>query len=114
MIAQNDDPELLEWLANADREGGNFVSSIARAGLIADHQNYPLLRPVLLQMRAKYPKYEASEPVKQQIRERAKGLDALIPDGTCPRCGHKHEGERECGVSMGGGGLCRCELSVPV
>lgn len=34
-------------------------------------------------------------------------------DRTCPRCGHLHEGERECGVFLGGGGFCRCELEVP-
>lgn len=32
---------------------------------------------------------------------------------TCPRCGHVHEGEKECGKFMGGGGFCRCELEVP-
>jgi len=70
LIAQNDDPELLEWLAKADREGGGFVSSVARAALVADHDNYPLVRPLILQLRAKYPKYEPSEEVKREIRER--------------------------------------------
>lgn len=69
-IAQNDDPELLEWLANADRDGGGFVRSIARAALVADHENWPMLRPFVLTMRAKYPMYEPSEAVKQEIRER--------------------------------------------
>lgn len=32
----------------------------------------------------------------------------------CPRCGHVHEGIGECGVQMGGGGLCRCEMEVAV
>jgi hypothetical protein len=32
---------------------------------------------------------------------------------TCPRCGHIHEGASECGEDMGGGRICRCELSVP-
>jgi hypothetical protein len=70
LIAQNDDPELLEWLANADHNGGGFVSSVARAGLVADFENYPLLRPVLLALRKKYPEYEPSDAVKQEIRER--------------------------------------------
>lgn len=36
-------------------------------------------------------------------------------DRTCPRCGHIHEGERECGSEIGGGRRCRCEMeSVPV
>ena len=28
---------------------------------------------------------------------------------TCHACGHVHESESECGVSMGGGGYCRCD-----
>lgn len=70
LVAQTDDPELLEWLANADHNGGGFISSIARAGLVADHDNYPLLRSLLFVMRAKYPQYEPSDAVKQEIRDR--------------------------------------------
>ena len=70
MIAQSDDPELLEWLSKAYMEGGTFILSLARAALTADHENYPILRPVLLEMRAKYPQYEPNEAVKQEIRER--------------------------------------------
>ena len=47
LIAQNDDPEMLEWLARANQEGGGFVSAIARAALIADEENYPLMRPAV-------------------------------------------------------------------
>jgi hypothetical protein len=32
---------------------------------------------------------------------------------TCPRCGHIHQGEAECGEDLGGGRICRCELPVP-
>jgi hypothetical protein len=70
LTAQNDDPELLEWLGAASRLGGGFVSSLAWAGLRADAENYSILRPVLVAMRAKYPAYEPSEAVKQEIRER--------------------------------------------
>jgi hypothetical protein len=70
LIAQNDDPELLEWLAKAEKEGGGFVSAIARAALTADWENYLWVRPVILVMRAKYPVYEPSAAVKQEIRER--------------------------------------------
>jgi hypothetical protein len=70
MIAQEDDPELLEWLAKANQEGGGFVSSIARAALVADFENYPLMRPLLLVLRKKYTRYEPSDAVKREIRSR--------------------------------------------
>jgi hypothetical protein len=70
LIAQNDDPELLEWLANAQQRGGGFVSSLAKAGLVADPENYPLIRPLILHMRAKYTEYEPSKAVKQELRDR--------------------------------------------
>jgi hypothetical protein len=31
----------------------------------------------------------------------------------CPRCGHVHQGDRECGEQIGGGRICRCEMEVP-
>jgi hypothetical protein len=71
LVAQHDDPELLEWLGNAQARAGGFVSNLAYAGLVADHDNYPLIRPLLVQMRQKYPQYEPSDAVKQEIRERA-------------------------------------------
>jgi hypothetical protein len=56
------------------------------------------------------------------LRELADALEGklLRPFGssvahhaTCPRCGHVHEGISECGIEIGGGRICRCELSVP-
>jgi hypothetical protein len=70
LIAQNDDGELLEWLCNADQTGGGFIGALARAALVADWENYPLLRPVLVEMRKKYPKYEATDEVKAEIKAR--------------------------------------------
>jgi hypothetical protein len=70
MIAQTDDPELLEWLAAADRDGGGFVSSVARAALVADQENYCLIRPVVIALRAKYTRYEPSAQVKAEIAAR--------------------------------------------
>ena len=70
LIAVNDDPELLEWLAKAAEKGGGFVQSIANAGLRADYENYLLVRPLLLTMREKYPEYEPSDAVKEEIRGR--------------------------------------------
>jgi len=72
IIAQEDDPELLEWLAKANQDGGGFVSAIARAALVADWENYPLIRPLLVQLRAKYPRYEPSEAVKSEIKARGR------------------------------------------
>lgn len=80
MIAQTDDPELLEWLAAANRYGGGFVSSIARAALVADEENYPLIRPLIIALRGKYPSYEPSDQVKAEIAARQElyqlGMDA--------------------------------------
>jgi hypothetical protein len=70
LFAQNDDPELLEWLAKSSQDGGGFVGAVARAGLVADAENYSLIRPLLMQLRRKYPQYEPSDEVKQEIRER--------------------------------------------
>src|ERR1035438_208714 len=68
LIAQSDDSELLEWLVNARQMGGNFISSLARAALVADWENYPLLRPVLIELRKKYPAYEPSDAVKEELK----------------------------------------------
>jgi len=70
LIAQSDNPELLEWLASADQFGGSFVRSVARAALVADRENYALIRPLIMELRRKYPKYEPTDAVKQEIRER--------------------------------------------
>jgi hypothetical protein len=70
LVAQSDDPELLEWLSNAKEKSGDFVRNLAEAALRADRHNYWVLRPVLVEMRKKYPAYEPSDAVKQEIRER--------------------------------------------
>ena len=68
MTAQKDHPYLLEWLAKACQYGGGFVSSIARAALVADDENYLIFRPILLEIRQKYPQYEPSEVVREELR----------------------------------------------
>lgn len=70
LIAQTDDPEMLEFLAKASGDGGGFISALARAALAADQENYPILRPALLVFRKKYWMYEPTETVKQEIRDR--------------------------------------------
>ena len=38
---------------------------------------------------------------------------ARVGSDPCPRCGHVHQGDRECGEQLGGGRICRCEMEVP-
>jgi hypothetical protein len=42
------------------------------------------------------------------------GHELLVAVGKamCPRCGHVHQGEKECGEEMGANRFCRCELEV--
>lgn len=54
----NDDPELSDWLFNAQMQGGGFVSAISAAGLRADVDNYRIIRPALLELKKKYPDYD--------------------------------------------------------
>jgi len=55
----SEDPELCDWLLNIDKmRAGDFLRALARAAMQADFDNYALLRPVLLQMKVKYPRYE--------------------------------------------------------
>ncbi|HYR45039.1 MAG TPA: hypothetical protein VER98_18555 [Terriglobia bacterium] len=56
-MTANSDAGLFVWVAEANRYGGSFVKAIALAALCADDENYALLRPVLLQLKDKYPKY---------------------------------------------------------
>jgi hypothetical protein len=72
MIAQTDDPEMLEWLANAEQKAGGFLSTFARAAMHADAENYPVLRPALVVFRKRYPLYEPSEEVKREISARSR------------------------------------------
>lgn len=37
-------------------------------------------------------------------------LPAPRADDYCHRCGHIHFGFKECGVDMGNGRVCRCEM----
>jgi hypothetical protein len=33
-------------------------------------------------------------------------------EDSCPRCGHVHQGDAECGEPIGGGRICRCEFEA--
>jgi hypothetical protein len=51
------DSLLMDWLLNASNFGGDFLKDIATAGLRADWENYPLLRPFLIFLKNKYSEY---------------------------------------------------------
>lgn len=52
------DSELTDWLLNVvNSNAGDFLRDLAKAALRADHENYPLLRPALLEIKKRYPKY---------------------------------------------------------
>jgi hypothetical protein len=51
------DQELSTWILNVSLHAGGFLSTLAEAAMHADPQNFAILRPVLLQMKKKYPDY---------------------------------------------------------
>ena len=54
-----EDAELIEWVLNMERRGaGGFLITLGEAALRADHENYPLMRPLLLRLKKKYPQYD--------------------------------------------------------
>lgn len=58
---------------------------------------------------------ELADVLESQRTCRAPAAEAREKlDHTCPRCGHIHEGILECGMEIGSGRICRCEMSVPV
>lgn len=69
LIAQTDHPYILEWLGNARLNGGSFLACFSAAALVADEENYSLLKPVVDALRVKYPQYEPSDTVKLELQE---------------------------------------------
>jgi hypothetical protein len=69
VIAQSDHPYMFEWLVKAETDAGGFLSTFARAALLADDENYAILRPALSLLREKYKQYEPSEEAKAKLRE---------------------------------------------
>lgn len=74
-VLPSDDAELLDWLRVAAGQtprpaAGDFVRTIAEAGLRADRDNYELLRPALLKLKAKYPQHSRSA---EEIRKDLEG-----------------------------------------
>ncbi|MGH7936663.1 MAG: hypothetical protein ACREF8_06610, partial [Chthoniobacterales bacterium] len=53
-----EDSDLMDWLLGIrPKNAGDFLQSVAMAAMRADAQNYMILRPALLELKAKYPKY---------------------------------------------------------
>jgi hypothetical protein len=64
MDSAKTDPELRDWLRLAS-EGSNtpmLVRRVAEAALIACISDYLLLRPVLLELKRRYPEPEPGKP----------------------------------------------------
>jgi hypothetical protein len=65
ILSANTDPELHDWLRWAS-EGGNtpsFVRKVAEAALIACTPDYVLLRPVLIDLKRRYPEPSTDLPL---------------------------------------------------
>lgn len=60
MTAQSD-VELFPWLLDVSAHAGSFLKYLGEAAKRADDDNYRLLRPVLLELQVKYPKYGVEE-----------------------------------------------------
>jgi hypothetical protein len=67
MIAQEDHPHILEWLSDVSYRGGSFVRLLAAAALVADSENYPLLRPIVWTMFKKYPDYQPGQIAQRDV-----------------------------------------------
>src|SRR6267142_63762 len=61
-IEAQGDAVIFDWAVDASNGAGDFLKSLARAALFADHENYAILRPVLLRMKLKYPDYGMPRP----------------------------------------------------
>ena len=59
MLSANTDPELSQWLRWATESGDTpmFVRKVADASLIACSPDYVLLRPVLVELKRRYPEW---------------------------------------------------------
>lgn len=71
MIGAHDDPELIDWLLGiTNREpvpSGDFLYHLANAAVRADMQAYALLRPALLKLRNRFPKYRCVIPRREEL-----------------------------------------------
>ena len=56
MAGGDGEPRVTPWDDKVPM-AGDFLKLLAMAALHADHENYPILRPALLEISKRYPKY---------------------------------------------------------
>lgn len=64
MGAQQDEEEIQRWLFgvanNEPNQAGDFLKTFVAAALRADAGNYPILRPAVMALKQRFPKYRFS------------------------------------------------------
>ena len=55
MCSPHTDDELRDWFLWQTENGSSFIRRLVEAAYLADAQAYMLLRPLLLELKAKYP-----------------------------------------------------------
>jgi hypothetical protein len=90
LIAQHDEENIQRWLYGVENEApqpsGDFLKKIVAAALHADCENYPLLRPAIIALKKKFPKYRLDDPHLEPALHRDRHqllhghLDELIGD----------------------------------
>lgn len=62
MVAQQDEEEIQRWIYGVENgapmPAGDFLRTIVAAALRADYENYPLMRPLIVALKQKFPKYK--------------------------------------------------------
>ncbi len=65
------DPGLDSWIwgiiQGQPTPSGSFLHWLARTAISADPDNYQILRPVLLKIKAKYPKYRSTSTATNAV-----------------------------------------------
>lgn len=66
LIAEQDEEDIQRWIWGVENEApqpsGDFLKKIVAAALHADPENYPLLRPAIIALKKKFPKYRLDDP----------------------------------------------------
>lgn len=62
LVAQQDEEEIQRWIYGVENgapmPAGDFLRTIVAAALRADYENYPLMRPLIIALKQKFPKYK--------------------------------------------------------